>query len=265
MKKRPERPRILTLDIETAPLESYHWRIWDENIGLEQIKIDWSILSFCAKWLGEKKVMYEDTGGRGVKQVRNDKRLMKSLWRLLDEADIVVAQNGQKFDVKKINSRLVQHGFKPYSPIRIIDTLLVAKRHFGFTSNRLAWQSEILTDTPKSLHKKFPGFELWKECLADNPKAWAEMRKYNCQDVIATEKVYLKQRPWIKSHPNLAAYAPGQGPRCPKCKSHRLQRRGYEVTQQSRFRRLQCQDCGGWSREKQTTIEKTARAELLAN
>lgn len=266
MKKQPKsRPRILIIDIETASILGHVWALFEQNVGLEQIETEWSILSYCAKWLGEKEVIYDDTGGRGKRRVRDDRKLLKGIWKLLNEADIVVAQNGQKFDVKKINARLIVNGYKPYSPIRIVDTLLVAKKHFAFTSNKLAWQSQYLTDSPKSQHKKFPGFELWKECFKDNPRAWAEMKKYNIQDVIATEKVYLKQLPWIKGHPNRAAYAPGHGPSCPKCGSHKVQWRGYEVTQQSRFRRIHCTNCGGWSREKQTTIEKTARVALLAN
>lgn len=256
-------PRVLTIDCETFPLESYTWGLWDQNVGLEQIKTEWSIASYAAKWLHEPKLIYEDTGGRGARYVRKDKRLMKGLWKLLDEADIVVAQNGQKFDVKKINARLIEHGFTPYSPIRIVDTLLVAKKHFGFTSNKLQWMSNHLTDEPKSEHKKFPGFELWKACLADNPAAWKEMKKYNCQDVVATEKVYLKQLPWISSHPNRAAYAPGLTPRCPKCESPRVQRRGYEVTQQGRYPRVFCLECKGWSRLKQSAILKEQRAALL--
>lgn len=263
--KAKTRPRVLVIDIETAPIEGYVWGIWEQNVGLEQIKTEWSILSYCAKWLNEPKLMFDHTGGRGARKVRDDRKLLKGIWALLDEADIVVAQNGQKFDVKKINARLIVNGHKPYSPIRIVDTLLVAKKHFGFTSNKLAWQSMYLTDTPKSEHKKFPGFELWKECLADNPAAWREMKKYNCIDVVSTEKVYLKQLPWIKSHPNIGAYRAHHGVQCPKCGSHKLQRRGYEVTQQSRFARLKCTSCGGWSREKQSLIEKTARAALLAN
>jgi hypothetical protein len=72
-------PRVLTLDIETAPLESYTWGIWDQNIGLNQIKSEWTILSFSAKWLGEKKVIYGDTGGNGPGLVRND-RGQEAFW-----------------------------------------------------------------------------------------------------------------------------------------------------------------------------------------
>lgn len=256
--------RILTIDIETAPIESYTWGIWEQNVGLDQIKTEWSILAFAAKWIDKKAVIYADTSGRGAAKVRDDKPLVKALWALLDEADIIVAQNGARFDLKKINARLVMHGFGPYSPVRVIDTLLVAKKHFGFTSNKLEWQSKYLTDSPKSKHKTFPGFELWLECLADNPKAWAEMRKYNIQDVISTEKLYLKQRPWIAQHPNLGTYSDRAEASCPKCDSTNVQARGFQVLQQGRYQRFHCQSCGGWSRGKTMLIPLKTRKEKLA-
>lgn len=260
-----ERPRILTLDIETAPIESYHWGLWDENIGLEQIQVEWSILSFSAKWLGNKRVIYMDTSGRGVNKVRNDDYLLVALWKLLDEADIVVAQNGQSFDIKKINARMLMADMRPYSPIKVIDTKLVAQKHFNFTSNKLAWLSDHLTATVKSEHKLFPGFKLWTECLKDNPKAWAEMKKYNCIDTIATEELYLKLRPWIEGHPNVAVYRDMQLVSCPKCGSAKVQKRGTSVTQTGQYHRYQCQDCGGWSRSRAVINSKAQRSTLLGN
>jgi hypothetical protein len=256
-------PKLLTIDIETAPIEAYCWGIWEQNIGLDMIIKDWSILCYCAKWLDERKVIYESTGGRGKAKVRDDKILMGKLWELLDEADIVVAQNGQKFDIKKINSRLKFHGYGPYSPIRIVDTLLVAKSRFGHTSNKLEWQSQQFTDVPKSKHKKFPGFELWLECLKDNPAAWAEMEKYNKRDVIATERLYLRQRPWITNHPNLSTFGEREGASCPKCNSTNLQARGWAVLQAGRYQRWQCQDCSGWSRGKIMTDPLSVRKQRL--
>lgn len=244
------KPRILVLDIETCPLESWTWGTWDQNVGLEQIKTEWSILSYSAKWLGKPGVIYAETGGRGAAKVRDDKKLLGEIHALLDEADIVIAQNGVKFDVRKINARLIMNGFKPYSPIRVIDTLQVAKKHFGFTSNKLEWMSLYLTDTPKSKHKKFPGFELWKECLEDNPAAWLEMKKYNKRDVVATEKVYLKQRPWIANHPNLSAYHEN-GQTCPNCDSSDVTKQGFKHTQAGSYQQYRCLNCGAWSRGKQ--------------
>lgn len=245
-------PKILTFDIETAPLNSYHWALWDQNISLDQIKDEWSILAFCAKWVGKPGLVYADTGGKGIAKVRDDKPLLAKLWKLLDEADIVVAQNGIKFDLKKVNARLILAGYGPYSPVRVVDTLVAARKHFAFTSNKLAWTSQYLTNTPKSAHKKFPGFELWTECLKDNPAAWREMAKYNKRDVLATEALYFRLRPWIDSHPNIGAYSLVTSAKhvCPKCSSTKTQRRGVSVTQSYQYARFHCQACGGWSKGK---------------
>lgn len=258
-------PKILVIDIETAPLESYTWGIWDQNVGLEQIKTEWTILSYAAKWMGTRKIMYACSGGRGVKKVRDDRPLMKGVWGLLDEADIVVAQNGKRFDVRKMNARLIMHGFGPPSPFRVIDTLIVAKKYFAFTSQKLAWTSKYLTDAPKSEHKKFPGFELWTECLKDNPKAWAEMEKYNKQDIVSTEKVYLKLRPWIENHPNLGAYNDSERPLCPKCGSERMivSKHRHSVKQQGMYKQYVCRDCGGFARGKVMQLPIEKRRSLL--
>jgi hypothetical protein len=238
---------IVTLDIETAPLKVYAWGIWEQNIGLDMIDVEWSILSCAAKNLGNKKVWYQDTSGQ--KNLQDDRKLLRSIWNILDEADIIVAQNGRRFDLKKINARMLMAGMKPYSPVRVIDTLEVAKQRFAFTSNKLEWQSKYLTNHPKEKHRIYPGFELWSECLKGNKRAWAELKKYNIRDVVATEELYLTQRPWITNHPNLGVYSE-DAHTCPKCESSNVQKRGETVTQASRYQRYQCMDCGGWSRGK---------------
>ena len=251
--------KILTIDIESSPIEAFVWGLFEQNVGLPQIKTEWTILSYAAKWLGKREIFYADTSGRGADLVRDDSVLMTGLWELLDEADIVVAQNGKKFDIKKINARLIMHGHGPYSPVRVVDTLLVARKYFSFTSNKLEWLSEKLTDSPKSKHRKFPGFELWTECLKDNPKAWVEMRKYNIQDIRSTELVYLKQRPWIANHPNLGAYETGGEHSCPSCGSTNIMKNGFATLQQGRYQRFSCRDCGSQSRGKQSLILPSKR------
>lgn len=260
-----KKPKIGLIDIETSPLEVYAWDLWERNTGLDQIKTEWSILSYAAKWLDSDKVIYEDSGGRGPENVRDDSRLLIGIRNFLDDADIIIAQNGKRFDIKKINARMAMKGIAPYSPIRVIDTYEVAKKHFGFTSNKLAWTSMHLTDSPKSEHKQFPGFELWLECLKDNKKAWKEMKKYNIQDIISLQKYYFKLRPWIKAHPNLGTYSDGEVMLCPKCGSDKLQKRGEAVSQNTRYQRYQCVNCGGWSRGKIMLTSLSKRRGLLTN
>lgn len=256
-------PTIVTIDIETAPINGHVWGIWEQNLGLDMIGDDWTILSYAYKYLDNSKTFYADAGGRGIDQVRNDAELMRGLWEVLNAADIVVGHNVKKFDLKKINARMFEAGLPPYSPVRVIDTLSSAKTHFAFTSNKLEHLADK-TGTPKLKHKKFPGFELWKECLADNPKAWAEMKRYNVRDVVATEKLYVMMRPWIANHPNLGAYSETTDEHeCPKCGSTNTHREGVRVLQQGRYHRYQCGDCGGWSRGKELVIPLAKRRKML--
>ena len=257
-------PKVLTLDIETAPLNVWAWGLWEQNVGVNQINTEWRILSIAWKWLGEEKVHFKAADVVAGEPAVYDQELLTLAHGLLDEADIVVTQNGVQFDLKKLNARFIEEGLPPYSPVRNIDTKIVASKHFGFTSNRLEWMGEHIAKQPKSGHKKFPGFELWSECLKGNAAAWREMEKYNKQDVLATEALYLKMRPWIEGHPNVATYG-GESHRCPKCGGASLQRRGVSVTQTGRYPRYCCNDCGGWSRGRLADSPLAQRRGLLSN
>lgn len=200
--------------------------------------------------------------------MRDDSALLGELWKLLDAADIVVAQNGKRFDVPKINARLLVAGLEPYSPIKVVDTLLVAKKHFAFTSNRLAWLSKHLTpDAQKLEHREFPGFELWKECLAGNARAWEVMREYNVQDIVSLEEVYLRLRPWAEGHPNVAAYSDSEEMACPKCGSIDLLKWGFAHTQSGQYQRYRCSapGCGAYARSRYTLNSPAKRRSLLSN
>lgn len=256
-------PKIITLDIETSPIQAYTWGIWQQNIGLNQIIRDWSVLSYCAKTLGERKVRYADTSEEA--DPYDDATLMDRIWHELDEADIVIGQNSKRFDHRKINARLLQLGYRPPSPYKVIDTKVEAQKVAMFTSNKLEWLAAVLTDAPKDKHKDFPGFELWSECLKGNPRAWAVMRKYNPRDVLATEKLYLQLRPYIVGHPSLTVYGDGEKPACPKCGSHKVERRGFSYTQVGQYPRYHCNKCGGWSRGRFTVNTKEQRQALLTN
>jgi len=256
-----ERARILFLDIETAPIKAAVWRIWQENVGLEQIQEDWHLLSFCAKWHGEDHVYYDDQ--RKAKDIEDDRPLLEQLHALLDEAHVVVAQNGDKFDLPKIRWRLLKAGFDPPKPFKTIDTLKILKRNFGATSNKLAFVSDQLLENRKEEHKEFPGFQLWKECLAGNKRAWEEMRTYNIVDVLALEELYLKLRPWVPHHLNVGIYTDHEEPTCSRCGSHNLQLVGTVPTNVNVYPLFECKSCHGHSRGRQTMVTTASRRNLL--
>jgi hypothetical protein len=254
-------PKILLFDIETAPIIGYVWELWDQNVALNQIKSDWHLLSWSAKWLGDAptKVMYDDQ--RHERNIENDKRLLKGIWRLLDEADIVVTQNGKQFDQKRLNARFVINGLRPPSSFKHIDTLVLAKKHFAFTSNKLEYMSDKLCKKYKKLkHTKFPGFEMWRECLAGNKAAWNEMRKYNKYDVLALEELYTKLIPFDSSV-NFNLYHDGERHTC-SCGSTRFQKYGFSYTQAGKYQRYQCFDCGTEIRGRDNLLSAKKRKSL---
>jgi DNA polymerase III epsilon subunit-like protein len=124
-------------------------------------------MSYSASWLGTNKIQYADNRGRG----EDDRLLLEDLHALLDAADYVIAHNGRKFDIGKINARFIINDMLPPAPYRIIDTLEIARKSFNFTSNKLQYLAEALKCAPKLQHGKFPGFELWNQCMVDNEEA----------------------------------------------------------------------------------------------
>lgn len=259
MKSNKNGPKVLIFDIETSPLLSYTWGLWDQNVSLNQIHSEWAVLSWSAKWLGDSKVMYADQ--RNAKDMEDDKELLKGIWKLLDEADIVITQNGKKFDQKKLQARFILNGFQPTSSYKHIDTLQLAKKHFAFTSNKLEYMTKKLcTKYTKLSHKKFPGFELWKECLAGNIEAWKEMEKYNKHDVLSLEELYEKLIAW-DSTVNFNLYTNSEDIVC-KCGSSEFQNYGYTYTASSKFQRYKCKKCGAETRGRKNLFSKGKKDSL---
>jgi DNA polymerase elongation subunit (family B) len=244
------KPKILIFDIETAPNLSYTWGIWEQNV----IKVvrPWYILAFSAKWLRgtqTTKGLIDYTNYR--KNRESDEAIVKEIWKLFNEADIVVAHNGDAFDIKKCSARFTFHGLTPPSPYQTVDTLKIARRTFAFDSNKLDEIGKLLKIGEKLKHE---GFALWERCMAGDKKAWRKMKRYNGQDVRLLEDVYLTFLPWMKSHPNLGNFA--EKPVCPKCGSNKTQFRGVQRLSTGSYRRIQCNNCHGWSRENKP-ISKT--------
>ena len=253
------KPRILILDIENAPMMSYHWGVWKQNVG-QPMRIEGNrsyMMSIAMKWLGEDEIYYYET------RTEDDSTLVAQTLTFLDEADFVIAHNGAKFDVPKINAYAIINGLQPPSPYRIIDTLQIARKNFAFERNTLEHLAIALGCTPKLKHQQFTGFELWKQCMIGNEAAWAEMKAYNIQDIGTLEEIYLKLRPWVKNHPNVAVHQEAEGHVCPSCGSVHVIRRGYQYSNVSKYQRYTCKDCGAWSRTRYTELPKEARKPLL--
>ena len=232
---------MLFIDIETAPIKGYSWQLFDTNV-LHVIEPTY-LLSFSYKWGHEKKVStlaLPDFKGYKPGDT-NDRELLHALACLLNICDIAIAHNGDGFDFKKINSRLLTHNIAPPRPYKTVDTLKIARRYFKFDSNKLDNLGRYLGVGQKLAHI---GKDLWLGCMAGDAKCWATMKRYNAQDVRLLEAVYLKLAPWHATHPDLTMYGSGQG--CPLCQSMHYSRQGVKVNRTRRAQQFKCCDCGHW-------------------
>jgi hypothetical protein len=252
-------PKILFLDIETTPILAWVWGLFDQNVGLEQIKEDWRIMSFAAVWEDSNDVIQVDL--RNGLNDKNEKAMLTKIWHLLDEAEIVVGQNSKKFDVKKLNEKFLHYGLGKPSPFQQEDTLVLSKKHFAATSHKLEYRSKQLnTKYKKMSHSKYPGFLLWKACMAGDQKAWQEMSTYNIFDVLSTREYFNTLRPWGTTV-NFSVYNESDTPQC-QCGNTKLQRRGFNYSNAGKYQRFQCK-CGAWLSGKTNLLSQEKRKSLL--
>ena len=240
--------KVLILDIETAPIMAYVWDIWNQNIGTQMIKCDWFCLTWAAKWLFEPKVYSGKLLPKEAKK-QDDKRIIKGIWELLNEADIVIAHNGDKFDLPRLNQRFIIHKLNPPLPYQTIDTLKHIRRQFGFTSNKLDYVNQLLSLPRKTEHEGFP---LWERCYSGDQAALNIMEDYNIGDVRILEDTYLRIRSWIKPHPSLSLFILDETQHCcPSCGSNKLKEEGKPyATTANRYDIFRCDNCGATGRKR---------------
>lgn len=256
-------PRILHIDIETAPMLAWVWGLFKQNVAIGQIHQDWHMLCWAAKWQGQRRVIKDALWFHQEYQEdrTNDRTILTSLWKLLDEAAIVVAHNGDRFDVAKINAKFFEYDIPPPSPFKIVDTLKVARANFKFSSNRLDYIAKL----KEVGQKDKTDFDLWLDVMKGIPSQCNRMMKYNIQDVILLEQIYTKMLPWISNHPNIGVYTDENTTVCPSCGGSSIHYRGFAYTTAGKYQRFVCNHCGKWGRLATNVLPPSKRKSLARN
>lgn len=231
------KPKILIYDIETSPLISLTWGRYDQNVV--KVVRDREIMSFAYKWAGESKIRVLNRE-EAFNSPLSEKSILKTIAKLLNEADASVAHNGDSFDKKVIRARMIKHNLRPLKHLVTVDTLSSARRYFSFTGNSLKDLSEFFGFGKKG---KTDGIDLWWGCMNGDEKSWRDMTAYNAKDVELLEKIYLKLKPWIESHPNLSVLD-GKAGVCPSCESRDVQKNGVRPQLRGVQQRWACKGCG---------------------
>lgn len=230
--------KLVFWDIETTPNLGYTWEKYQQNV-IRFTKFS-ELLSVALKFSDGDRVLCKTRAD--FPKDKSDRSLCRWAKRQLEKADITVAHNGDEFDIKKLNARLLVHKLTPMKPLATVDTKKVAKAHAKFVSNSLADLGQQLGLGSK---ESTGGFELWERCMEGNKAAFRKMAKYNKKDVVLLEKVYYRLRPFMRSHPSVALLNNIKDG-CPKCGSTDIISKGVRANARGLTKQMFCHSHKGW-------------------
>lgn len=248
-------PRVLVFDIETSRMNVTAFQTGKQVIRHHMIQDDWYVICWSAKWLFGKETFGACVTPQEAKK-RNDKRVIQELHNVLRQADFVVTHNGNRFDIKKVNWRFIYHRLKPVPHFGSIDTLSALKTIAAPSSfaldhllKQLGYEQKLETE-----------HGLWEGCEKGDATALNYMFEYNKGDVVKTEDIYLHIRPYMKSHPNFAAFLDmyqevdktldvgKDNHRCPRCLKGIISKEKFRKNRQTPagyfYKIANCPECG---------------------
>lgn len=311
-------------DLETSPLQCVVWGLWNQNIPIDRIIVDWKLLCFSCKWLHEDKIHryslhdyitpefieeikpqvkivsviintlknaglltndmsqdkvfkivldeldkngladgLKDSNILGSVFFKQESKVVQKLWDFLDKADVVIAHNAQRFDVRKAQAKFLEYNLPPTSPFKVVDTLKISKSCFGLTSQKLQYITKLL----KKGSKLSTDMGLWLRCLAGDYSAYEYMAKYCDQDIVELQNIYLILAPWNSKMPNLTLHNDNYEASCNCCGSSDLIKYDdkFAFTNASKFELFRCSRCHKVLRGKVNLLSKEKRANTLMN
>lgn len=240
-----KQPKILYWDIETSLMPVAVFQLAHNDwIDPSSILQERYVICACWSWNDEAKihsVSVLDDPKRYRKNPHDDFHVIKVLHEVLSQADVIVHHNGDSFDKRYVDTRILAQGLEALPPVPSIDTYKTAKSRLLLASNKLDYLGNLL----KVGRKIKTESGLWMKVLNGDADAVQEMVSYNKQDVRLLRDVFKKLQPYISNYMNRELFG-GDG--CPRCGSTKIQSRGIHRAISKVYRRFQCQECGGWFR-----------------
>lgn len=244
--------KILTLDIETQRAIAEMWDPYPHYTPMDRMLVPPRVLCFAAKFYDKKKTHFH--AAWDDHDADSYEAMVREAWILLNDADVVIGWNSDRFDIQYLNAAFIRTGLGPPAPFRSLDLIKVVRKHFakGEPYKKLDWYSKELLGDRKVKHS---ATDLWEDIRwgTDEEKLAAQklMKKYNIHDVTLTEQLFEKFRPWTGV--NFTIFDPefdaeGRLAGCTKCGSEKLHSRGRFYTTAYAYERFYCTACRGWNR-----------------
>jgi hypothetical protein len=239
------KPRILYWDIETSLMPVAVFQLAN-NDWIDPSSILQERYVICAAWAWNDEpkvhtVSVLDNPKLYKKNPHDDTHVIKTLHSVLSEADVIVHHNGDSFDKRYVDTRILVNKLPALPPITSIDTYKTAKSKLLLASNKLDYLGKLLGVGQKIQTTS----GLWMRVLNGDAKAVKEMVDYNKQDVLLLRNVFRKLQAYIPNYINRELFG-SEG--CPRCGSTKIQSRGVHRAISRVYRRFHCQECGGWFR-----------------
>lgn len=238
--KAPNPVKILYFDIETTLAKSYHWGQWQQNLSIKQQIQESHMLSHAWAW-GDGEVFSSVLTPEEVLN-QDDERIVYEIWSLLDNCDVVVAHNGKRFDIKKVNGYFLKYGLPKPSSYKVIDTLEIAKKHFNLPFKSLEYLAKFLN---VELKQDSGGIQTWIDCDRGDPEALATMEFYNRGDVVTLREIHNKLKGWDNNGVNIALYNDNHDALCTHCGSDDISviTDKFAYTPNRKYQMFRCNSC----------------------
>lgn len=184
------------IDIETSLIPALVFRTGKQSVNANQLLGTTKILtaaggSMYDLYTKKKKGMWSygnhHRKGAFKKDPMDDTYVLRKVWKILDEAKVVVAHHG-RFDEGWLRGRFLELGWQQPSRFSLVCTYRGLNR-YNMTSKKLDFLSNSLCDTAK-----IPtNIDLWIDCWKGDVKAFRKMERYNRGDIYVTLfKVYMR-------------------------------------------------------------------------
>jgi hypothetical protein len=220
-------------------------------MGYENIIHEGQIMCICWKVQGERKVhelRWEEAEGEPIGV--SDALMVAEFQKVIEEADELVAQFGDNFDLPWYNGRHLVHGLPPIPKVKTVDTYKMGKRHFRLNCHKLDYLASLLFDE----HKIKTTFEWWRRCHPltnpdpENRERWLDkMVRYCKRDVRLLEKVWNKLAMYDPPITHAAVFATGDNTlrwMCPHCASSDVKTSKTRATAKGTVQRqMKCRSC----------------------
>lgn len=238
-------------DVETKPIKVYTWHLGTKvNLTHDQIvdKDCFDIICIAYKWRHEKKVHALDWGTK-----QDSTKMLEKFSKIYAQANVVVAQNGDRFDIKHLQTQRLLKGQPPLAWASTEDTLKQSKKHFLLPSYKLDYIGKLLLGKQKVKMV----FQDWVDVLNNKPGALKKMVDYCKQDVLLLQEVYEKFSPYVIHSVNYALLRKGcRYVDCPACGKAAGIKNGQNITKAGRYQRYVCRECGHSYRDRRIMVDK---------